>query len=146
MSATGLPARIVYAVVATPLAATGGFYLGIFLFNRLLPGANGDLAPQPGWAEFVLSLMVGAAIAFPVFWWALTLPQLRLRRRAGRVWRTGFSAAIVLVISVMIRAEGMPLRYTVALMVWMAVILTFTFIRYGLLGGERRAVRRSGNV
>lgn len=146
MTATGLPARIAYAVVATPLAAIGGFSCGMFALTHGSAVWQAGLMPQPEFVEFALSLIVAAAVAFPVFWWALTLPRIRLRRRAGRVWRTVFSALIVLVTSVAIRVDGVPLRYTIALMLWMAVILMFTFIRYGLVGGERRAVRPGSEV
>ena len=133
MKARGLPARIGYVVVATPAACVGGFYLGIWVLTRALPSLYGVQDANPGWQEFLFSLLVGGAAGFTTFFYALTLPWGRLRRRRGRTWRMAASALIVLVPSVMAAAEGVPLRYVAVLMVWLAVVLTFTFVRYGVL-------------
>lgn len=124
MWTTGLPLRVVYALVATPVAAIGGFYAAMFALTR---------AGDPGWGEFVLSVMVAGALGFAAFFFALCLPWRRLRRRQGRVLRIALAAALVLVASVSAAAEAVPTGYVVGLMVWMSIVLTFTWVRYGVL-------------
>lgn len=140
MSGTGLPARIVYAVVSAPLACAAGFYLGVFVLTRAVPAMEGIPQPEVTWANFVISIFAGFAVGFSVFFYALTLPRLRLRRRGGRAWRMAASAVLVLMASVMAEAEGVSLWYTAALMLWISVTLTFTFIRYGVLDKTGRSV------
>ena len=138
MWATGLPMRVVYAAVATPVAAIGGFYLGMMALTHGGPMLQGGPAADPGWAEFVLSLVIGAAVGFTAFLYALTLPWRRLRRRRGRPLRIGLAAVVVLLASVIAAAEAVPLGYVVGLMVWMSLVLTFTWVRYGVLDPVRR--------
>ncbi|MDP9038989.1 MAG: hypothetical protein M3O02_06915 [Acidobacteriota bacterium] len=142
MGATGLPARLAYAALAAPLASAAGFYAGAALFGRILPLLNGVQQPEPGWAEFVFSLLLGLAAGFSAFLYALTLPRLRLRRRRGRTARIALSALVVLVIAVAAEAEGVPTPVTLALTLWFSLILTFTFIRYGVLDRARRRILR----
>ncbi len=138
MSGTGLPARILYALGFTPVGCVAGFYVGVYVFTRLIPLLEGISDPAPGWADFVFSLLVGVGAGFSVFFYALTLPRHRLRRRGGRVWRLVWSALLVFVVAVTVQVEGVPLRYTVGLMLWLSLTLTFTFVRYGVLDKARR--------
>ena len=137
MKGSALPLRIVYTLIATPVASIGGFYLGVLLFTRVVPTLEGIQGGDPGLVEFVLSLVVAGALGFTAFLFALTLPWRRLRRRKGRLLRIVFSAALVLVVSLIGAAESVPLSYIVGLVVWMSVVLTFTVIRYGVLDHSR---------
>lgn len=141
MRATGLPARLLYTMLATPLAGAGGFYFGILLLSRVIPHLHGLPAQETGWVQFVLSVLLGAALGFTAFWWALTLPRLRRRLRVGRGWRISVSALVVLAGSVIPAAEGVPLRYVFGLAVWLALVLMGTFIRYGLRDSDPRSRR-----
>jgi hypothetical protein len=132
MSGSGLPMRVLYATVATPVAAIGGFYVSVLLLTRGVPALEGAPSGDPGWAEFILSLLVASAVGFTVFCYALTLPWRRLRRRRGRPLRIVVSAMLVLLVSVIAAAEAVPMSYVAGLMIWMSLVLTFTLIRYGV--------------
>jgi len=132
MSGSALPMRILYAVVATPVASIGGFYAGLLFLTRVLPFVRGLPPTDTGWAEFVLSLLVAVGVGFTAFLLALTLPWRRLRRRRGRPLRIAVSALLVLGVSVIAAAEAVPIKFVAGLMAWMSVMLTFTLIRYGV--------------
>ena len=129
---------MVYALVATPVACVGGFYFGILLFTRVVPFLQGLPRAEVGWAEFVFSLIIAAGCGASAFLYALTLPGRRKRKRKGRPWRMALSALVVLVVSVTAQVEGIPLRYTIGLMIWLSVSLPVTFIRYGVLDQASR--------
>lgn len=137
MRASALPFRVLYALVAAPVASIGGFYAGVLLLPRILPGLHGDAAADAGWGDFVLAVLLAGAIGFTAFLYALTLPWRRLRRRRGRPLRITLSAALVLLVSVSAAAEAVPVGYIAGVTVWMALVLTFTFIRYGIRDGAR---------
>lgn len=146
MSGSALPLRILYAVIATPVASIGGFYAGVVFLTRVLPAVHGLPPVDAGWAEFIVSVMVAVAVGFTVFLLALTLPWRRLRRRRGRALRIVVSALLVLSISVIAAAEAVPVAYIAGLMVWMSVMLTFTLIRYGVRDRVRSGARESAAV
>jgi hypothetical protein len=127
-----LPARLLYAVLAAPAAGAGGFYFGVLLFAHLLPKLHGVDHAQPTWTDFMQSAVIGAGAAFAAFFYALTLPGVRLRHREGRVYRMTLAAVLVCVVSVLIASEGIPLIDVFGLMIWLSVTLTFTYIRYGV--------------
>ena len=144
MSGSALPLRILYAAVATPVAAIGGFYAGMLFLTRLQPALQGLPPADPGWSEFIVSVMVAAALGFTAFLLALTLPWWRMRRRRGRRLRIAVSALLVLSVSVIAAAEAVPVALIAGTMAWMSVVLTFTFIRYGLRDRVRSGTAESG--
>ena len=144
MKASALPFRVLYAVVAAPVASIAVFYVAIFLFTRTVLQVEGPEAIDPGWREFVLSLLAAGAAGFTAFLFALTLPWHRLRRRKGRPLRITISAVVVLLISLIAAAEAVPLGYVAGVMVWLSVVLTFTFIRYGVLDSSRGTQGKPG--
>jgi hypothetical protein len=142
MKASGLPARIVYAVAALPLGGAAGFYASIWLlpklasrFPQLDSGANGE-------RFFYLALGAGAAVAFSLALLALTLPWSRHRERRGRAWRITVSSVVVVAASVVFAAEVHGLLYDLAFAAWMAYTMAYTFVRYGVVDQTRR---RSGS-
>lgn len=138
MSEVGLPARICYALLAIPVGGAAGFYSSILLlpklvqqFPRIAPGID----PR---GFFMAALVLGAVVAFTAFLFALTLPGRRRRKRRGRAGRTIVSAIFVLLLSLIFAAQGHSLVYDLALPVWLAYTVTFTFIRYGVIDQEKR--------
>lgn len=133
MKATGLAARVMYAVVALPMGFAAGFYATVWLLPIVAP----ILAiPSPG-AEtedlFRLGLSVGGIVAVPAFLCGLTLPWRRRRHRRGRLWRLVISAVIVVGASLVFAGLGHSLRYDLLFALWLGYTLTLTFVRYGLV-------------
>lgn len=140
MKATGLAARIIYAVLAIPAALTAGFCATAWLLPRVAP-ALGIASPPPQSEElFRLALSVGAILVVPAFFCALTLPWRRRRQRSGRNWRLAMSAVIVVAASLAFAGLGHTLRYDLLFAVWLAYTLTLTFVRYGLVDRKRERV------
>jgi uncharacterized membrane protein YfcA len=141
MNASGLPARIVYTVAALPLGGAAGFSLSMYLLPKLAarfpqmdPGVDGR-------AFFNVALGVGAAMAFSAALLALTLPWSRHRKRQGRRWRITVSCVAVVAASVAFAAEVHGLVYDLVFAAWMAYMVAYTFVRYGVMDQARR---RSG--
>jgi uncharacterized membrane protein YfcA len=138
MNASGLPARIVYTAVALPLGGLAGFYASIYMLPRLAarfpqldPGLNGE-------RFFYLAMGTGLAVAFSMALVALTLPWSRHRERRGRRWRITLSSVMVVVASVTFAAEVHGLVYDLVFAAWMAYLMAYTFVRYGVVDQERR--------
>jgi len=141
MTATSLPARIIYAILAIPAAGVAAFYASMALLARYAP-QFGDSALSPeGYGIFSRSLAFGAVLAFTASLVALTLPWVRLRKRRGRNGRAIFSALFILLISLGFAADHHALVYDAAVAVWLAFTMTFTFVRYGVLDRVRRPRR-----
>jgi hypothetical protein len=141
MKFTGLPARIVYMVIAIPAVGALGFYSGIFLLPRLaqLPSV---LAIQMEASQiFHASLAIAALMAFTAALVALTLPGLRRRRRGGRRVRASISMCMVLVGSLSFAEQGHPALIDLVVAFWLAYVTTFTFVRYGVGDPPRRGSR-----
>jgi uncharacterized membrane protein YfcA len=144
MRSTSLAARIAYAVVAVPAAGAVGFYCGIVLLPELarLPG---DISLRmDGSQTFSAAIGVGALLAFTVSLLALTMPWRRRRKRRGRPMRAIISTVIVFVAAMIFTQRGHALILDLALVLWMAYVLTYTFVRYGVLDQPRRASSRHG--
>jgi hypothetical protein len=141
MKATGLAARLLYAVVALPV----GFALGFYATVWLLPIAAPILSIASPAAEteelFRLGLSVGAVLAVPAFLCALTLPWRRRRYRRGRQWRLGVSGFIVVVASLVFAGMGHSLRYDLLFAAWLGYTLALTFVRYGVADQKEHAPR-----
>jgi hypothetical protein len=141
MNFTGLPARIVYTVVAIPAVGAAGFFSGILLLPKLarLPG---DLAINLEANQiFHASLAIAALLAFTAALLTLTLPWRRRRQRRGRRLRASISMVLVLVGSLSFAEQGHPALIDLAVAFWLAYITTFTFVRYGVRDRARRTSR-----
>jgi hypothetical protein len=138
MSAKSLPARIAYAVAAIPSAGAVGFYFGMVGLPQLarLPG---DLAlVMDGPHTFDSAIGIGALLAFTASLLALTMPWRRRRKRRGRPMRAFISTVIVFAVSLSFTEQGHALLLDLALVLWLAFTLTYTFVRYGVLDQPRR--------
>jgi len=62
MSATGLPARMVYAVVALALGGVAGFYAGMWEYPILLLRFQGVDADLDGYEIFKVALGIAAVV------------------------------------------------------------------------------------
>lgn len=144
MKATGLAARVLYAVIALPAAAAVGFYATVWLLPRLAPilGVGSPAARTED--LFQLGLSVGAIVAVPAFLCALTLPWRRRRHRRGRRWRLAISAVIVVAASLVFAGAGHSLGYDLLFAAWLSYTLALTFVRYGLVDRKSRRVPAAG--
>jgi hypothetical protein len=137
MKATGLAARILYALAALPAAGAAGFYATVWLLPRAAP-ILGISSPPPETEDlFRLGLSVGAIAAVPAFLCALTLPWRRRRQRRGRAWRLAVSAVIVVAASLAFAGLGHSVAYDLLFAVWLGYTLALTFVRYGLVDRKR---------
>jgi hypothetical protein len=140
MKATGLTARIIYAILAVPAALTVGFCATAWLLPKVAP-ILGIASPPPQSEDlFRLALSVGAILVVPAFFCALTLPWRRRRQRSGRNWRLAVSAIIVVAASLAFAGMGHSLRYDLLFAVWLAYTLALTFVRYGVVDRTRERV------
>jgi hypothetical protein len=138
MNASGLPARIGYTVVALPLGGGAGFYLSMYLLPKLAarypqidPGLDGQ-------GLFNVALGVSGAVAFSVALLALTLPWSRRRKRHGRSWRIALAGVLVVIASAAFAAEVHGLVVDLVFAAWMAYMMAYTFVRYGVTDHVRR--------
>jgi len=137
MKTTGLPARIVFAAVAFPLAGAAGFYLCM----ELLPGLVGQF-PQldlssDGRGIFNLALGVSATLAVTLTLLVLTMPWSRHRKRSGRALRIAVSLVLVVVLSVWFADMGHRLEWDLLFAAWLTYTVAFTYVRYGVRDQER---------
>jgi hypothetical protein len=142
MKAMGLGGRIVYALVVAALAGAGGFYGCMLLFRMMWVQLEYPAADGAGGFSFAIGL--GALLAFTGSLIALTQPGRRRRKRRGRLARAIVSSVIVLLGSIVFAAEGHAVVLDLALPVWLAYTLTFTFVRYGVLDQSSREQRADG--
>src|SRR6185312_14029339 len=140
MKATGLPARITYAILAVPAALVVGFSATAWLLPKLAPLFGVVSPPQQSEDLFRLALSVGSIVAVPAFFCALTLPWQRRRQRRGRNWRMAVSAAVVVAASLAFSGLGHSIRYDLVFAVWLGYTLALTFVRYGLVDQKRERV------
>jgi hypothetical protein len=139
MNVRSLPARIVYTVIALPLAGAAGFYscmrlLPEFTVNHPQIDPNMD-----GSGIFKIAICVGGALAFAASLFVLTLPWIRHRKRGGRPWRIGLSCVVVVLASLLFADQGFNLIYDFVFAAWLTYILAFTFVRYGVIDQARRS-------
>jgi phosphoglycerol transferase MdoB-like AlkP superfamily enzyme len=140
MRASGLAARITYAILAIPAALAAGFCATAWLLPKAAP-ILGIASPPPQSEDlFRLALSVGAILVVPAFLCALTLPWKRRRQRRGRNWRLAVSAVIVIAASLAFSGLGHSLRYDLLFALWLGYTLALTFVRYGLVDRNRERV------
>jgi hypothetical protein len=146
MSASSLPARIIYAVAAIPAAGAVGFYASLVLLPKLAGQSWYRFAPLDDQQIFLASIGVGALLAFPASLLALTMPWRRHRKRRGRVIRAILSAVLVLGVTLSFAQRGHAIAADLALTAWLAYIITFTYVRYGVLDRARRKRDRGASA
>jgi uncharacterized membrane protein YfcA len=138
MSATGLPARMVYGVFALALGGVAGFYATLWEYPILLLRFQGVDADLDGYEIFKVALGVGVAVAFTAFMAALTLPWSRHRRRSGRERRLAISGVFVVLASLAFAGLHHPVILDLAFAAWLAYVMAYTYVRYGLRDPRRR--------
>ena len=130
MNRTGLQARIGYAVAGFAVAGVIGFYVSAWLLHRyaLTPtSSEGEM-----YVAFETAIALGALVGISAALVGLTLPWLRHKRRSGRKQRTVVAGAAVLLAALMFASTGHPLLYDLAFAVWLAYVVSFTYVRYGI--------------
>lgn len=132
MKAAGLPARIVYAVVALPVGGAAGFYGSIWLVPKLAQYLFGIDRSAHGLDMFTLCVGIGAAAGFTAFLVGLTLPWKRKRRRTGRDRRIVMGSAFVVMVSAGFSTQHHAIGYDLAFAAWLAYTVAYTFVRYGV--------------
>ncbi len=139
MNGVGLPARILYALLAAPVGVAAGFYAVMWL----LPTMTGEFpqlaADGDGFNIFKIAIGVGAALALSLSLLALTLPWKRHRKRSGRAGRMAAAGMIVVVASMGFSAERFSLAFDLLFATWLAYTMAFTFVRYGVLDQAKRS-------
>jgi O-antigen/teichoic acid export membrane protein len=140
MNATGLPARMVYAVVALALGFAAGFYATLWEYPILLLRLQGIDADLDGYEIFKVALGVAAVVAFTAFLMALTLPWSRHRRRSGRGGRLAISGVLVVLASLVFAGLHHRVIYDLAFAVWLAYVMAYTYVRYGLRDPRRHPI------
>ena len=133
MNAVGLPARVAYCLAAMPVAGAAGFYAGIWALPKLAKTFPGPEARVEDYGLFLGAIAVGAGLAFALSMVALTLPWKRRRRRTGRGVRVTISCVLVVLASLVFADRGHAVVYDLAFAAWMAYVLAFTVVRYGVL-------------
>jgi hypothetical protein len=122
-----------------PITGAAAFYscMGILpeftaSYPQLDPSAN-------GYGIFKIAVCVGVGVALTAALLTLTLPWIRHRKRQGRSGRIAFSAMLVVAAAVVFADEGFRLVYDLAFAVWLTYVMTYTFVRYGVVDETRRS-------
>ena len=136
MSAENLPTRIGYAAVAFLAVAAAGFYATIWLAPRFTRPTTDD----DGYELFRTAIGVAVAVGFSAALAGLTLPWKRRKRRSGRGRRIAISCVIVVALSVAFASQDHALLFDLLFAAWLAYMLAFTYVRYGLLDRSKRNV------
>lgn len=130
MNRTGLQARIGYAVAAFAVAGVVGFYVSAWLLHQYA------LTPQSSEGEmyvvFKTAIALGVLVGISAGLVGLTLPWLRPKRRSGRKQRTVVAGVAVLLAVLVFASTGHPLFYDLAAALWLAYVVSFTYVRYGI--------------
>ena len=144
MNATGLPARMIYAVVALALGGVAGFYATMWEYPILLLRFQGIDADLDGYEIFKVALGVAAVVAFTAFLLALTMPWSRHRRRSGRGRRLAISGVFVVLASLAFAGLHHRVILDLAFAAWLAYVMAYTYVRYGLRDPRRRHTTYAG--
>ncbi|HEV2647343.1 MAG TPA: hypothetical protein VGU46_13345 [Acidobacteriaceae bacterium] len=141
MKTIGLPARALSASAAFVLVGAVIFHICM----RVLPGY---VANHPeynpgidGYGMFKTAIGIAFASGLTLSLPLLTLPGIRRRRRGGRPVRTAVACGLVVGGSLLFAEEGFSLGSDVLFAAWLAYLLSFTFVRYGLRDEARRSSR-----
>jgi len=144
MRAVGLPARILYAVLAVLLGRAAGFYSTMLLLPELLAKYPRLDTGMSGQQMITVAVSVGAGVAFSAGLFALTLPWIRHRKRRGRPWRIAASLIVVLIASAGFADMVPRLLPDLLFASWLAYTVAYTFVRYGVVDDPQRRSSTSG--
>ena len=133
MNAVGLPARIGYAVAALAAASAAGFYAGIWLLPKF---ASQAAEADDGYGLFRAALGIALGMGLTAALVGLTLPWKR-RKRRGRSRRIIVAAIVVVLLSVGFASQQHRVLYDLLFAAWLAYVLAFTYVRYGVLDKQR---------
>lgn len=140
MRSTGLPARIVYALVALPVGGAVGFYGTVWIWPPVEKILNDRLEATYDYDVFKAGVAIGVGLAFTAALLALTLPWKRRRRRSGRVARIVVCGVVVLTASLAFAGQGYSVVYDLVFAAWLAYAMALTIVRYGVLDPVRGTV------
>jgi hypothetical protein len=137
VTATSLPARFGYALVAFPVGAVLGYILMLKLLFKI-----GFLFQDPhpsmqGFGYFMMSLAAAATMAITASLFALTLPWIRPARSQGVVPRTIASAVFVLIAFFILAGQGHAPIFVFAVTGLLVGMLYITYVRHGVLDQSR---------
>jgi hypothetical protein len=139
MNVVGLPVRVAYASAVLVLSGVATFY-GCMHWLPELTATYPALDPGgEGYGIFKSAICMAAGIALTLSLPVLTLPGVRRRKRRGRSTRIAFTAVVVVVASVLTADQGFRLRYDLLFAAWLAYLMAFTFVRYGVVDEVRRS-------
>jgi hypothetical protein len=139
MKAIGLPARVAYAGTAFVLSGTAVFYIGMNWLPEYATTYPELDAGGAGYGIFKTAVCIAAWIALTVSLPALTLPGVRRRKLRGRGTRMAFTGVVVVTASLVFADEGFRLIYSLLFATWLAYVMAFTFVRYGVIDDVRRS-------
>jgi hypothetical protein len=129
-----------------PVAGAAGFYAGIWALPKLAKVFSGPETGVEDYGFFLGAIAVGVGLAFALSMVALTLPWKRRRRRTGRGVRVTLSCVIVVFASLVFADRGHAVVYDLAFAAWMAYVLAFTVVRYGVRDRVRERVVSGGGM
>ena len=133
MNAVGLPARIGYAVGSLAAVGAAGFYASMWLLPKFASRAAED---DDGYGIFRMALGIALALGVTAALIGLTMPWKR-RKRHGRGQRLVISGLIVVLVSVGFASQEHSLLFDLLFAAWLAYVLAFTYVRYGVLDRSR---------
>ncbi len=133
MSASSLPARIGYAIVAFPIGAILGYFLMLQVLLRIGSIFQDPHPSMQAFGYFMMSLAAAATLGLSFSLVAITLPWCRPSAKTGRTTRIVLAALVVFFPFVVLSRQGNALIFSMAVSLWLALVLSFTFIRHGVL-------------
>jgi len=142
MRAIGLPMRVAYGGAAFVLGGAAAFY-GCMHWLPEYTVTYPELDPGgEGYGIFKAAICIAASIALTLSLPLLTLPGVRRRKRRGRGVRIAFTGVVVVIASVVFADQGFRLSYDLVFAAWLAYVMAFTFVRYGVVDEVRRSSAR----
>lgn len=141
MNALGLQARVGYAVAASLVLGTAGFYLAIWVLPKFI---SGTMPEDDGYSIFRAAIGIGLAMALSGALMGLTLPWKRRRRRSGRGRRIALSFLFVVGLSIGFASQQHSLVLDLFVAAWLAYAFAYTYVRHGIL--DRPGRHSSGEI
>jgi hypothetical protein len=141
MRAIGLPARVAYAGAAFVLSGAAVFYSCMHWLPEYVANHPEYDPGVDGYGIFKAAVCIAASIALTLSLPLLTLPGVRRRKRRGRAVRIALTGVVVVIASVLFTDQGFRLRYDLLFAAWLAYMMAFTFVRYGVTDEARRSTR-----
>jgi hypothetical protein len=86
-----------------------------------------------GFGYFMMSLAAAATLGLSLSLVVLTLPWYRPSAKTGRTMRIVLSVLVVFFAFIVLSGQGNALIFSIAVSLWLALVLSLTFIRHGVL-------------